>query len=828
MDEVTKTVPIGLSSDEATHRLTEYGPNSLPEKPPKSIPVRLLKQLASPLIYILLFALAVDLIIWFSQEGPGYPIESLAIAIILSINAMLGVFQEGKAEAALVKLKAMATPRAWVMRDGRLCHLDASLIVPGDVVRVEGGDRIPADGVLVSDESLQIDESILTGESFPQERGRGDEVLSGTLLQRGLAYIEITRTGELSTMGRLAMMIGGIQQGKTPLEEKLGVFAKQISKLVLGIAGLVLVAGTLVQGVAEFDHVMLFAVALAVAAIPEGLPAVLTLTLTLGVERMSKRRAVVRRLSAVESLGSVTVIATDKTGTLTENQMSVKAVETTNCDELIKAMALVNDADLAASAGDSLELGLLRFVAQSADVVQLRAKFPRVGSKPFDSSYRYMRVSVSDGDEVVSYLKGAPEEILSRSVMTEAERQEWNRKIESEASGGFRVLAFASGRGETEDNLKFLGIASLWDPPRPEVSDAILTARRAGIKVIMVTGDHPSTALAVACEIGIDAKGVIIGDDFSTMSNDELRKAAFDAGVLARVNPEHKLRLVEVLQSGGEVVAMTGDGVNDAPALKKADVGIAMGKRGSDVSREIADIVLTDDNFSSIIAAIEEGRNIYENIQKFIRFLFSTNMAFVLMVVFGTFGSFLMGLKEGSLILLPLTAVQILWVNIITDGLPALALGFDKNPAVMSQAPRPASQSLLDRRSVRFVVTTGVIKASVGGLILVGGWWREVEPMITRTTAFLFQSTAELFIAYPSRRITIAPLRNTILHASVLGGVTLQILTISFPPFRELLGLQNPGWKGIVLALAAALVVWIAAEIATRCSSARPNQDPSA
>jgi Ca2+-transporting ATPase len=401
--------------------------------------------------------------------------------------------------------------------------------------------------------------------------------------------------------------------------------------------------------------------------------------------------------------------------------------------------------------------------------------------------------------------------------MSASERDGWNSQIESAASEGFRVLAFAQGEGEIEEHLSFLGIALLWDPPRPEVPEAVRLAYSAGIKIVMVTGDHPSTALAVARAIGIDAKGVITGDQVATMTDDELRDAAYEMGVLARVTPEHKLRLVEVLQSGGAVVAMTGDGVNDAPALKKADVGIAMGQRGSDVSREVADIVLVDDNFASIISAVEEGRNIFENIQKFIRFLFSTNMAFVLIIVFGSFGSFLMGLEDGrGLLLLPMTAVQMLWINIITDGPPALALGFDRNPGVMLLDPRPPSQPLLDRASIIFVATTGLVKAFFGGVILIYGWWREVEPVVTRTVMFLFQSIAELVIAYPSRRISIAPLRNTFLHLSVIGGIGLQVVTVYFPPLRDMLGLKDPGWEGLVFMSLAALVVWFSAEIVTR------------
>lgn len=815
MSEITENFMAGLSTDEASRRSVEYGLNSLPQKTPPSPFARFLKQFENPLIYILLFALMTDLVIWYIEGAEGYPAESIAIAFILLINALLGVVQEGKSESALAKLEAMATPQAWVLRDGRLRQIDSTLIVPGDIVRVTGGDRIPADGRISSEASIQLDESLLTGESIPVEKQRGEEVFSGTLLQRGWAMIEVVRTGQQSAMGRLATMIGGIEHTRTPLELKLHRFGKQVSKLVLAIAVVVLVAGTLVQGTSEFPHVMLFAVALAVAAIPEGLPAVLTLTLALGVERMAKRKAIVRRLSAVEALGSVTVIATDKTGTLTENRMDVSEIHSPHPERLIRAMILANDAEPESGAGDALELALLDFARRSSrDVKQIRAEFPRLSSRPFDGSYKYMRVSVREGESVASYLKGAPEVILSRCVMSDSERQEWSLKLESIASGGFRVLAFAVGRDEREEDLEFLGLASLWDPPRPEIGEAIRLASSAGIKIVMVTGDHPSTALAVARSIGLEVNGAICGDQISAMSDDELRTAAYVSGVFARVTAEDKLRLVDALQSGGAVVAMTGDGINDAPALKKADVGIAMGQRGSDVAREIADIVLVDDNFASIVSAVEEGRNIYENIQKFIRFLFSTNMAFVMIIVFGSLGSFYLGLMDDSgLLLLPMTAVQMLWINIVTDGPAALALGFDRNPRVMSMPPRPTSRPLLDKPSLIFIATTGLIKALLAGVILLVGPLMGYPATMTRSMLFLFQSSAELIMAYPSRRISTPPNRNLLLHLFVAGGIALQICTIYIPGLREFLGLQSLELKTFAMISLAVMAVWVAGKV---------------
>lgn len=804
----------GLASDEAKALLKKHGPNSVAEKPGPSLLARFIQQFQSPLIYILLFALIVDAFIWFLEGAVGVPFESVAIAVILILNAGLGMYQEGKSEAALSRLKAMAAPLAWAIRDGHLVHIPAAELVPGDVVRLEAGDRVPADGNLVSDGTVSLDESILTGESVPVECSEGDEIQSGTLLVRGTAFFRVSRTGKESATGRLAVMIGEIEAGKTPLEERLDGFARQIAKIVLLLAVLIVAGGLMIEGTARLGHVLIFAVALAVAAIPEGLPAVLTLTLALGVERMAKRKAVVRRLSAVEALGSVTVIASDKTGTLTENKMVVKGIDAADAESVLQAMTLANDAEPGGEIGDPLELALLAYAAdQGIDADELRARFPRTSSIPFDSSYKFMQVSVPEGGRTVNFLKGAPEVLLAKSSLSAADKADWQARTERFAAEGFRVLAFGRGSDESDGAIEFLGVAKLWDPPRPEVPGAIKNALDAGIRVMMATGDHPATAKAIAENIGIPVTGVLTGAEIESLSEDDLRKAVADTSIFARVNPEHKLRLVSALKANGEIVAMTGDGVNDAPALKRADVGVAMGNRGSDVTREVADLVLLDDNFATIVTAIEEGRNIYENIQKFIRFLFSTNFALVLLVVGGAFGSFLLGLTDemGGL-LLPLTAVQLLWINIIADGPPALALGLDRDHGVMRQRPRDPSEPLLDRVSVRFIVWTGFFKALMGGLLLVMMPKWGYSLLATRTGVFVFESIAQLVMAYPSRRISFAPERNNVLHLAVAAGVVLQVATIYLPPLRRMLGLEwlDPAAVGIIGA--AIVVTWLAAE----------------
>ena len=813
------TVPAGLAPSEAAARLAEHGPNALPEPPPVSVLQRLLRQFASPLIYILLFALGVDIALWTYEGAHGVPFESIAIAAILVLNAGLGTYQEGKAEAALARLKAMAAPNVWVVRGGALTDISSRDLVPGDVVRVEAGDRIPADATLVSQGEVLVDESVLTGESLPVAKGPGAEVFSGTLLVRGKGYLEVTRTGDDSALGRLATMIGGIEAGTTPLERRLRTFGNQVAYAILGLGLALTLGGLLVEGFERIGHVLLFSVALAVAAVPEGLPAVMTLALALGVESLAKRKAIVRRLSAVEALGSVTVIATDKTGTLTENRMYVKALEATDEARALKAMVLANDAEPGASVGDPLEIALLEFAAsRGQDAFALGDDHVRLSTRPFDSADGFMRVTVEEAGAPASYLKGAPEVILSRSSLSAPEREAWEQKAHLRAREGYRVLAVGCGAGEAETGLEFLGLVLLWDPPRAEVPDALRRAQAAGIRVVMITGDHPATAETVAEVIGIGPRRVLTGREIERMSDEELRAAVHEVDVFARAAPEHKLRLVEALKAEGEVVAVTGDGVNDAPALKRADVGVAMGRRGSDVAREVADLVLMDDNFATIVAAIEEGRSIYENIQKCIRLLFSTNLALILLVVGGLGLAFLFDIKDpsGGMFLLPLTAAQLLWINVIADGPPALALTFDHNPGVMRQRPRPATAQLLDPLSLRFIVVTGCAKAFAGLAFLVLMPYFGYALLETRTAVFLYESMAQLVFAYPSRRLTLNPRRNTFLHVAVVGGLALQGLTVLLPPLRALLGLVPIDLTIALLIGAGVLWSWAVAELVGR------------
>ncbi|RTG97707.1 cation-translocating P-type ATPase [Thermus scotoductus] len=797
----------GLTSQEAQKRFVEYGSNALPENPSEPLWQRFLHQFQSPLIYILLFALAVDLGLWLYEGAQGLPLEALAILAILILNATLGTLQEKRSEEALRRLKALAEPMAWVLRDGRFQHLPSREIVPGDVVRLEAGDRIPADGVLLEASGVLVDESLLTGESVPVEKRVGDEVFSGTLLVRGRALMEVSRTGLRSAMGRIAGLLSEMEEEKTPLERRLEAFGHRVARWVLVLAAALVVLGFLVEGLS--GKVLLFAVALAVAAVPEGLPAVLTLALALGVERMARRKAVVRRLAAVEALGSVTVIATDKTGTLTENRMEVQKVVGPDPQRALLAMVLCNDADLETGAGDPLEIGLLRYAAEHLDVRRVRQENPRLSERPFDSAWKYMRVTTPQG----SFLKGAPEALIPRLALSQEDKASLLEQAEAYAKEGFRVLALAHGEGEKEEELSFLGFVLLLDPPRPEVPEAVAKVLQAGVRVVMVTGDHPATALAIARKVGIPAEVVATGEEIGELSDEEL----LEVDVFARVKPEDKLRIVEAFQKAGEVVAMTGDGVNDAPALKRADVGVAMGQRGSDVSREVADLVLMDDNFATIVAAIEEGRSIYENIQKFIRFLFSTNLSEVLVVALGMVFAALLNLRDGAgHLLLPLTAVQILWINLVTDGLPALALALDRNPRVLERPPRPKDSPLLDAPSLRFILLTGTIKAAFALLLLalLPGWGRIQAPLsateVARTATFHFMTLGQLFFAYAARHTHLIPLPNPYLHGAVALGILIQILLGTLAP-GVLEAVPVPVWVwGLVLALA--LLAWLMAE----------------
>ncbi len=808
----------GLTSAEAQSALSRWGPNALPVKASRSLLARLAAQLKSALIYVLLFALCVDLAAWLLAGAKSFPLESVAIFGVLLLNAGLGVLQEYRSERALAELQKLGAPRAWVLRDDAFERIDATLVVPGDCVRLEAGDRVPADGCVQGSEGFSVDESVLTGESLPVDKRDADEVQSGTLVTRGRAYLRVSKTGADSTMGRLALTLEGIEGSTTPLEQRVDQLGRQIARVVAVVCVAVVVLGVSVEGWGRLASVVMFGVAFGVAIVPEGMPAMMTLSLALGVQRMARRRAVVRRLAAVEALGSVTVVATDKTGTLTQNRLEVAELRIAGDGdgEALSAMVLANDADFEAGAGDPLELALIAFArSRGTDVPALRHAYPRLSSKGFDSEWRYMRATVlTPKGEQVGFVKGAIEVVTARCRLSEAERREWLARAEQAAKNGWKVLGLATGAGTAEDDLRFLGMVSLWDAPRPEARAAVRAAERAGIRVLMLTGDHPTTAAAVAIAVGILPKLPLLGEDLEKLSDTELDARLADTTVFARMRPDHKLRLVERLQASGEIVAMTGDGLNDAPALKRADVGVAMGARGSDVAREVADLILLDDNFATIVAAVEEGRSIYRNIQSFIRFSFSSNVALMVLVLGGAVGSFLLGIRaDDDALLLPLTALQILWINFLGDGPPALALALDTHPNALLEPPRAPTASLLEPLALRFIAADGLLKGIFGLGLLVLLPQLGASMRVTASAVFLYEGVAKLTSVFPARRLHRGLPANRWVYAATGLSVALQVACVGVAPLRKLLGLSPLGVGPLATVSAALLVTLLGSEL---------------
>jgi len=821
----------GLSAADAARRLLEDGPNALAPPARSAWWKRLFNQFKSALIYLLLFALVVDVVAWARAGATGVPVEALAVAAVLLLNAVLGLLQEYRSERALEELTQLGAPKAWVLRDGVLAHVDVKELVVGDVVRLDAGDRVPADGRAENATFIRVDESLLTGESVPVEKAEGDELFSGALLVQGSSELSVTRTGPASAMGRLAGALSGIETGKTPLERSMDDFGTRIARFVGGLTVLIVIAGLLADGLERFDRVLMFAVAFAVAIVPEGMPAVVTLVLSFGVQRMARRNAVVRRLSAVEALGAVTVIASDKTGTLTLNRMAVGELIAPDEDEALRAIALANDADHASAAGDPLEQGLCEFVqARGTDIAALRNAHPRISSRPFDTRWKFMRVTViMPAGELKSYLKGALEVVLERVKLSEAERAHWTERGREAAERGFKVLGLACADGDRETELQFLGFVTLWDPPRPAALRAVRAAQAAGIEVMMLTGDHPATALAIASSVGITSPRALSGADVEQMTDGELASSLREVRVFSRLLPEHKLRIVAALQANGEVVAMTGDGLNDALALKQADVAVAMGERGSEVAREVSDLVLLDDDFATIVAAVEEGRMIYENLLSFVRFTFSSNVALAVLVLGGAIGSVVAGLRgaHGAL-LLPLSALQILWINFLGDGPTALALSVDRCHGTLRSPPRARDRSLLDRKTIDFVLLDGVVKGvlGLGLLVVMPKLGSSVEA--TASSVFLYELVAKLLSAYPARKLGVRPARNPWLHGSVLVGVGLGLACLGLEPIRAVLGLVslNPLELALVFGLLTLTVGSgeLAAHVARRLEAGKPSR----
>jgi Ca2+-transporting ATPase len=762
----------GLTDEEARSRLERFGRNELSAEKPVPAWRRFLAQFQDVLVILLLVATAISAGLWVYERDAALPYEALAIFAVVLLNATMGYLQESRAEAAVAALRAMAAADATVIRGGERRSVPAAEIVPGDIILIEEGDTIAADARLLESAALQTAEAALTGESLPVTKDpapiaddvplgdRDNMVFSGTAATYGHGKALVTATAMRTEKGRIAGLLKHTPDQTTPLQRELDRTGKMLGVVVIAIAIVMIVTIVVVedvQGAAALFDVLIFGVALAVAAVPEGLPAVVTAVLSVGVQRMARRNAIVRHLSAVETLGSATVIASDKTGTLTKNEMTVTVVVTASgrvtfegsgyapvgevrCDgggavegplrvELERALAVADRANNAAIQerhgrwtvqGDPTE-GALLVAARKAglDPASLDQWLPRVGEVPFSSERKLMSTLHRDTeqhDRGIVFTKGAPDVLLARCsrelvgearrVLTEERRKQILDTNESLAGQALRTLGVA-GRWLTADaladhvahpdvrveqDLVFAGLVGIIDPPRPEARGAVARAKRAGIRPLMITGDHPRTAAVIAQELGIGADGyALTGAQLDAVSPDAILRTVAETSVYARVNPEHKLRIVDALRGTGAVVAMTGDGVNDAPALKKADIGIAMGITGTDVSKEAADMVLADDNFASIVAAVEEGRAILANIRKFLRYLLSSNIGEVITMFFGVLLARQIGLDVGGGgIVLPLLATQILWINLVTDGSPALALGLDPaDEGLMQQPPRP-------------------------------------------------------------------------------------------------------------------------------------------
>jgi Ca2+-transporting ATPase len=805
----------GLASVDALTRLRSEGENALPAPAPRRLHQRILSQLATALSLLLLGAAGLDLGLWFLNGAGDTPVEPLAILAVLAINTALSVLQEYRSERALSALRKLGQASSWVFRDGALVRVPSVTLVRDDLLRLEAGDRVPADGEIVQQSALAIDESVLTGESIPVEKASGDPISSGTLVVRGSASVRVTATGLHSTMGKLAEKLASMETGTTPLERRMGAFGRKIATIAFAIVVLLVGLGVASEGLSRIGSVVTFAIAFAVAIVPEGLTAVVTLTLAVGVERMARRNAVVRRLSAVEALGSVNVIATDKTGTLTENQLEVLAIFADNEQAVIEAGAIANDAEPSGDAGDPLDRALITYArARGVDVEELRRQNPRVSDRPFDSAWRYSRVTVRGANGVEGYFKGAFEVLLARSRDVAAESERWTKISEEQSALGRRVIAIARVSGEGEEGLELLGLVAIWDPPREGVEAAVASVLGAGVRVLMVTGDHPITARAIARQIGLPSDAIVTGDELRDASAEERAERLSRAGVVARATADDKLLIIESLQKSGSVVAMTGDGVNDAPALKRADIGVAMGRRGSDVAREVSDLVLLDDDFSTIVQAIDEGRNIYDNIQKFIRFTFATNVALAIVVLGGALGSYLLAVREaGGALILPLSAMQVLFINFIGDGPPALALAFDRNPAAMLRAPSLGERPLLDRAALRFIAGVGLIQGCVGlgALGILPRYGFDVASI--QAAVFLYESGAKMVSVYPARRLSGRASSNRALYAATAFGLLLSLACLYTPALRSALALSPLSLPAVLGVGACVMATWALSEL---------------
>lgn len=814
-----QTTEDGLASQDATQRLAEHGPNRLPEISAHGPVVRFLRQFHNVLIYVLLGAAVVTGVLQHWVD------TGVILAVVLA-NAIIGFLQEGKAEAAMAAIRNMLAPKAAVLRDGKRVTLDGASIVPGDIILLEAGDKVPADLRVVEARGLAAQEAILTGESLPVEKDHspvaaeaalGDRrsmLWSGTLITQGTARGLVVATGADTEIGRVGGLLAGVEQLTTPLVAQMDHFARWLSFFILLCAALLLIYGYFV-GHMPFADLFMAVVSVAVAAVPEGLPAVMTITLAIGVKAMARRHAIVRRLPAIEAIGSVSVICTDKTGTLTRNEMMVATVVTNegtftiagdgyapegaikpsgNLGQIATAAALCNDAHLHLRngiwmvEGDPMEGALLAFARKAGGDRVAR----RLDAIPFDSRHRFMAVLTDGPQGRLIHVKGAPERILR--MCTGHDHALWHDRAEGLARGGQRVLALAVRAGTSdridpvmlESGLDLLGLVGLIDPPRPEASAAVAECRSAGIQVKMITGDHAGTAAAIARQIGLDHPDrVLTGHDIDKLDDAQLALEVVGISVFARASPEHKLRLVTALQSHGLSVAMTGDGVNDAPALKRADAGIAMGLKGSEAAKEAASLVLADDNFATIVAAVREGRTVYDNLQKVISFELPTNAGEAMVIVL----ALLLGLA------LPVTAVQILWVNLITGITLGLALAFEPTEAgTMARPPRARHTPILSDTLVWHITLVATLFLAAVFCVFTYAIDKGHSLALAQTMAMNTLVVMEIFHLFFIRNIhgsslTLAAVQGTPVVWTVAILITAaQFAVTYFAPLQALLG----------------------------------------
>ena len=842
----------GLTGEEARIRLERDGRNELAAEKKDSLLKRFFAQMADPMIIILIVAAAISAVTGIYEEGIRGITDTVIILIVVLVNAILGVYQESKAEKAIEALQAMSAATSKVLRDGKITIVPSAELVVGDIVHLEAGDAVPADGRIIDSASLQIEEAALTGESVPVYKfidiidlkdsadvplgDRKNMCYMGSTVTYGRGTMVVTATGMDTEMGKIADALSRAEQGQTPLQIKLSQLSKILTWLVLGICVVIFAVQILRAGGFEFDVILdsfMVAVSLAVAAIPEGLAAVVTVVLSIGVTNMSKRNAIIRRLTAVETLGCAQVICSDKTGTLTQNKMTV--VDHYGDDEklLATAMSLCPDAeedDTGAAVGEPTECALVNYAhGLGLGKPALKAAEPRVGEAPFDSMRKMMSTVHKTDKGIVQYTKGAPDEVLKLCThyiengkavpMTDAKREEILAANKAMADRALRVLA-ASERlwdavpadcspANLEKDLTFIGLTGMIDPVRPEVKAAIEECRGAGIRPIMITGDHIDTAMAIARELGIltEDTRAITGSQLNEMSDDEFDKEYMNISVYARVQPEHKTRIVNAWRKHGNVTAMTGDGVNDAPSIKSADIGVGMGITGTDVTKNVADMVLADDNFATIVGAVEEGRRIYDNIRKAIQFLLGSNMSEVISIFVAT----LMGFT----ILQP---VHLLWINLVTDCFPALALGMERAEAdIMKRRPRDAKAGVFaggmgfDIAYQGLVVSALTLASYFIGHYIESGVWTITNSADGTTMAFVTMSMAEIFHSFNmrSQRGSLLTLKgfNKTLNWAALGSLVATTLVCEVPFLANAFGFTSVELNEYLIALALAFCV---------------------